>query len=688
MGALDGEEELLPGDRVRLKGLKEGSGLNGSVGTVTGRSEQFDRWQVWLDDEQGEKLFKNRNLEIMPFHCDMDILEVDDAQTSMTRYYIAGTWDDWVPREMSRDQEGNFYSFTAKLGSDGWESFQVWLDGDGRRCLHPDRASKLGCHFTDSVLCGPDDMGHGKNWTIGLHPTDRDRATMTGTNFLIRLHFDGDAGPQLSWVIDEGDRPSANVGHNFSVVESEAPLGLPAATPQLPSSTVASVPLQTNENLRLFLREARPDWSEAEVMSALQKLAKVKVDNVLMLVAAVRGKGVWKKVGLNDKLAAAGETGFADFMMEQMRLQADVLEGRLKPSGQKVQAPAIAQASSHASDRGKAHTGSDRGHEPIAAAPSPVAGRRRSAAGRSQVFRVARPRVDVHARPNANSEVVGRRLEGELVRATEETFDRWAHLDCGSGWLFRGADDQILLPEGDVPLLATSAVASSPGPVKFEVAFEPHVPLCSAPERSAGVVMGLKSHGEVLFAETQTYDGWIRLLEGGWVPSLDPEHGVMLCCTGLDEERARQEQIRSARAVLEDVRTKMHGNDLNHARAFARFKGWSAHLAQLESEDKSRREARMAIQQAVGNKNALASCLADATRCGLPDEVLLARALMARAAQDKAEVSSDSCVLLDAITAAAALGDLMKVASARDIAKAAGLSKKEISRAFALGNSV
>ena len=32
------------------------------------------------------------------------------------------------------------------------------------------------------------------------------------------------------------------------------------------------------------------------------------------------------------------------------------------------------------------------------------------------------------------------------------------------------------------------------------------------------VQVGLKSHGEMLFAETQTYDGWIRLVDGGWVP--------------------------------------------------------------------------------------------------------------------------------------------------------------------------
>merc|ERR1712146_855856 len=119
----------------------------------------------------------------------------------------------------------------------------------------------------------------------------------------------------------------------------------------------------------------------------------------------------------------------------------------------------------------------------------------------------------------------------------------------------------------------------------------------------------------------------------------------------------------------------------------AKLKGWSARLAQLESDEKVRVELRTAIQKAAGYTDLLLNCAGEAKRAGLLEEELLAKAMIAKATKEQRNVASKGQALLDAIASAAASGDLHAAALARDAARDAGLSKKEISRAFALGNS-
>merc|ERR1712061_166215 len=103
------------------------------------------------------------------------------------------------------------------------------------------------------------------------------------------------------------------------------------------------------------------------------------------------------------------------------------------------------------------------------------------------------------------------------------------------------------------------------------------------------------------------------------------------------------------------------------------FKGWSSRLAELENEEKLRQGFRTRIRQAAGNKLALSSCVADATKMGFSDEALLAKAFLAKAANKQVEAPAEDIRLLEAITAAAASGDLLAVAAARDAAREAGL---------------
>mmetsp|Transcript_78292 Transcript_78292/g.135852 ORF Transcript_78292/g.135852 Transcript_78292/m.135852 type:complete len:689 (+) Transcript_78292:120-2186(+) len=93
------------------------------------------------------------------------------TEANRPRYYIAGSWSEWKITEMKWDAERQCYFFRVRLGKEGWESFQILLDSDYKKCVHPDRADA--CPYEKYTLCGPDDKGHGKNWTIGRHALDK-----------------------------------------------------------------------------------------------------------------------------------------------------------------------------------------------------------------------------------------------------------------------------------------------------------------------------------------------------------------------------------------------------------------------------------------------------------------------------------------------------------------------------------
>jgi len=81
-------------------------------------------------------------------------------------YTIVGTWSQWKdPRPMEKEGSDTF-GFTVTLGENRWEQFQIWLDGDSDRVLHPGqpKASK------ESHVCGPEPNPCGCNWIIDGRP--------------------------------------------------------------------------------------------------------------------------------------------------------------------------------------------------------------------------------------------------------------------------------------------------------------------------------------------------------------------------------------------------------------------------------------------------------------------------------------------------------------------------------------
>eukprot|EP00913_Durusdinium_trenchii_P024047 g22585.t1 len=70
--------------------------------------------------------------------------------------------------------DGSKFYQVFQVGTNGWESFQLLVGGRWEECVYPSIAD--GCPFVKYELRGPDNKGHGKNWTVGRHPEDPAKA--------------------------------------------------------------------------------------------------------------------------------------------------------------------------------------------------------------------------------------------------------------------------------------------------------------------------------------------------------------------------------------------------------------------------------------------------------------------------------------------------------------------------------
>ncbi|CAJ1407476.1 unnamed protein product [Effrenium voratum] len=77
-------------------------------------------------------------------------------------YMIVGSWSQWREAEPMEPEGEGTYSYVAVLGETRFESFQIWLDGDSNRVLHPGHSKG----YKETTVFGPDGMGHGCNWVI------------------------------------------------------------------------------------------------------------------------------------------------------------------------------------------------------------------------------------------------------------------------------------------------------------------------------------------------------------------------------------------------------------------------------------------------------------------------------------------------------------------------------------------
>lgn len=87
--------------------------------------------------------------------------KLDAAAVPRKGFYIAGTFTQWEAEPMEAEAAGS-YSFMLTLGENRWEQFQIWIDGDPRKCLYPElpKAPK------QTAVCGPSPSSGGNAWHI------------------------------------------------------------------------------------------------------------------------------------------------------------------------------------------------------------------------------------------------------------------------------------------------------------------------------------------------------------------------------------------------------------------------------------------------------------------------------------------------------------------------------------------
>lgn len=141
----------------------------------------------------------------------LELLECEDILEQGT-FKIVGSWDDFQMNDM------------LVVGSDcvhfvpvpsGQVRFQILHRGDWARTLYPSVADAN--PHEPHVVMGPDDKGHGRNWTIGAHPADR---CPPGTYFKVILALnDGEDIFSVRWE-EVGPEAAARRARNAAMQEA------------------------------------------------------------------------------------------------------------------------------------------------------------------------------------------------------------------------------------------------------------------------------------------------------------------------------------------------------------------------------------------------------------------------------------------------------------------------------------
>lgn len=87
--------------------------------------------------------------------------ELEDEQMPLRGYSIAGTFTGWKPLNMEPESGGS-YGFTVTMGENRWEEFQILLDADKGKTLHPGQSKGP----KTSRVHGPESGVRGLSWRI------------------------------------------------------------------------------------------------------------------------------------------------------------------------------------------------------------------------------------------------------------------------------------------------------------------------------------------------------------------------------------------------------------------------------------------------------------------------------------------------------------------------------------------
>jgi len=178
-------------------------------------------------------------------------------------------------------------------------------------------------------------------------------------------------------------------------------------------------------------------------------------------------------------------------------------------------------------------------------------------------FKVLAEVQPVRAQPCFGAPVCGGKKCGETIHAEEETFDGWVKLAGETGWICQvdeevGASKKCLQAVEKPRAMAVESLAKTPGRQMLEVVADDGVDLLREPYDGA-LLLGRRSFGEFLLADSQSYHGWVRLSDDdGWAQAVSGSGEKLLVGIRPDElqltqsvgqavpEEAQKEQLAAA----------------------------------------------------------------------------------------------------------------------------------------------
>jgi len=160
-------------------------------------------------------------------------------------------------------------------------------------------------------------------------------------------------------------------------------------------------------------------------------------------------------------------------------------------------------------------------------------------------FEVVRAACPVHEEPHMEAPVLGLKTRGTMLLGCEVTVNGWLKLAGERGWVLStvygctpGLEQALHPVKGAFDSLAESSYHPQ-GMLRAEVVSD-NLPVHAAPSCDSPILSYRRS-GDMLFAQSQTLDGWLRLdHQEGWVPGLQhhlrPERSGLRILDAFEDE--------------------------------------------------------------------------------------------------------------------------------------------------------
>lgn len=118
--------------------------------------------QVWTESVYGQRRTDEKKRQFNLCYWPGGGGTMDVNLEPVDCYVIIGSWSGWTQFHTMESEGDGKYGFTVTLGDNRWEMFQIMLDGDSTKVLHPkqEKAPK------GTAVYGPEEVGLESTWMI------------------------------------------------------------------------------------------------------------------------------------------------------------------------------------------------------------------------------------------------------------------------------------------------------------------------------------------------------------------------------------------------------------------------------------------------------------------------------------------------------------------------------------------